>query len=293
MKKLSIIIVTYNSERDIFDCVRSVEQNLDLPKEEVQLIVVDNCSRSAESMFVGLRQIWGDDISCIRNDRNGGYGQGNNLGLKESIAPVALIMNPDVRLVCPIFAHAVNRFNDSPSLGILGMSQYYPSGRKSRNSLGVTWLVNGYLRTVLQVVANRYGWYLPRYMYAQGSCFFVRRDMFEAVGMFDDTNFMYGEEEDLHYRMIKRYGTESQAFDSSLKYIHLSEGRISTFEYEKRLIDANVSLYSKKGVDTRLILKHFRQNAVMQLWYRRILSSQRNYVHVLKQIIDYIDSQLQ
>ena len=41
MKRVSIIIVTYNSEKDIFDCVRSIQEFADIPLSEIELIVVD------------------------------------------------------------------------------------------------------------------------------------------------------------------------------------------------------------------------------------------------------------
>ena len=103
MKKVSIIIVTYNSEKDIYDCVDSIQSHTDIPKKEIELIIVDNCSREPEPMFVRLKQQWGEDIILIENTQNGGYGQGNNVGIRRATAPVILIMNPDVRLLEPFF----------------------------------------------------------------------------------------------------------------------------------------------------------------------------------------------
>ena len=45
MKRLSIIIVTYNSEKDIYDCLDSIKQYSDINAEELEIIVVDNNSR--------------------------------------------------------------------------------------------------------------------------------------------------------------------------------------------------------------------------------------------------------
>ena len=86
MKRVSVIIVTYNSERDIFDCVRSLMSHADIPLEDVELIIVDNDSDDTESMFAGVRKIWGDDIVLIRNECNGGYGQGNKESDRAGVA---------------------------------------------------------------------------------------------------------------------------------------------------------------------------------------------------------------
>ena len=55
MKRLSIIIVTYKSEHDIYDCLQSVWQFCDIPKEELEVIIVDN-SPECEPMFTNLRK---------------------------------------------------------------------------------------------------------------------------------------------------------------------------------------------------------------------------------------------
>lgn len=123
MKRLSIIIVTYNSEKDIYDCINSIRQWTDIPTEALELIVVDNNSRDTDAMFAQLRELYGNDIVLIKNTRNGGYGQGNNMGIRQATAPVILIMNPDVRLMEPVFQTALDAFDQWKDLSIYGMKQ--------------------------------------------------------------------------------------------------------------------------------------------------------------------------
>ncbi len=259
MKKLAIVIVTYNSEADIYDCLESIAAYSDLPKDETELIIVDNNSRETESMFAKLRQQWGESIVLIRNKTNGGYGQGNNLGIRSAASPVVLVMNPDVRLCEPVFVRALRSFEKNPGQAVLGMVQMFTKTKRSNHSFCPTWLINGYLLLVLYALCNRFYWYLPSCMYAQGSCFFVDREKFLGVGGFDETNFMYGEEEDLHYRLKKRYGKRCFSFDKTLHYLHLADDRAPSLAYEKKIYEANVALYAKKGVDESVILRHFLQ----------------------------------
>ena len=51
MKKLSIIIVTYNSEKDIYDCLDSIYSHCDIPIKELEVIIVDNNSKETDIMF--------------------------------------------------------------------------------------------------------------------------------------------------------------------------------------------------------------------------------------------------
>ena len=73
MKKLSIIIVTYNSEKDIYDCLDSIYSHCDIPIKELEVIIVDNNSTDCDTMFNKLKTLWGEDIILIKNSSNGGY----------------------------------------------------------------------------------------------------------------------------------------------------------------------------------------------------------------------------
>ena len=114
MKKVSIIIVTYNSEHDIYDCVNSIRRYADIPLSEIELVIVDNGSHGVDSMFECLRSLWGEDLVLLKNTHNGGYGQGNNVGIRNSTAPLILIMNPDVRLASHFFAKPLKRQEKKP-----------------------------------------------------------------------------------------------------------------------------------------------------------------------------------
>ena len=290
MKKLSIIIVTYNSEKDIYDCVRSLMHYSDIPLSEIELIIVDNSIGPSDAMFSQLRNLWGDDILCIRNDHNGGYGQGNNVGLRQSHSPIAMIMNPDVRLRERVFSRALQRFDEESQLAVLGMKQYSSQSAATSKSFACGWLINGYFRTLLSVLCTRLDWFFPSCMYVQGSCFFLRKEPFESVGMFDETNFLYGEEEDIHYRLVEKFGTACYRYDKKLSYIHLTAQRDASLKYEKDMVDANVSLYTKKGIPSSIIVRHYKQS-IRLLLFLDTLKGRRNlhYRQVLEQFLEYLD----
>ncbi len=292
MKRLSIVIVTHESEDHIFDCVESILKYSYLSRNEVELIIVDNCSQDVDNMFSLLRQVWGDGIVLVKNSTNGGYGQGNNLGIQHATAPIVLIMNPDVRLCEPIFQRALKHFEKNKHIGMLGMTQMKSATQRSNHSFCPTWLVNGYLQMVLYAVCNRLGWYVPSCMYIQGSCFFVRREIFLSTGGFDNAHFMYGEEEDLHYRLKKLYGSRCFSFDKHLHYIHQHGHRPPSLDYEKQLLEANISLYSKKGVDKAFILRHFLQANRLLLLKERLKGVNGERYKVLMQFRKYLQEHL-
>lgn len=260
MKRVSIIIVTHNSEKDIFDCVNSVKQYADIPHSEIELVIVDNHSQAPECMFQRLKQLWGDDILLIKNEKNGGYGQGNNIGIKASSAPILLIMNPDVRLYEPVFGKVLAVFERDATLSMYGMKQMYTKIRPSMSSVLWTTMMNGYLWTIFTAISSRIHWYVPSKMYLSGACFFVRRSMFVSVGMFDETNFMYGEEDDIHYRLMKKYGA-NMIYDTSLHYLHLITERVPTLDYQMRLLNSSIQLNEKNGFSKEKTIQGYIQHA--------------------------------
>ena len=270
MKKVSIIIVTYNSEKDIYDCINSIIENSDIPLAEIELVVVDNNSTGCDTMFGKLKTLWGEDIILIKNSSNGGYGQGNNVGIRRCSAPLVLIMNPDVRLVCPIFHKAIDRFSKDKSMCMLGMKQWLTLEEPSNNSFTCTYRMNGYLSTILSALCTRLDFYIAKYMHFSGSCFFINKAMFEAVGLFDENVFLYGEEDDIHYRLMHRFKDCKMMYDKSLRYLHLTKERLPDLRYEKTLIDVAVFQNKKKGYDERITLKNRLRCINLQIFRERL-----------------------
>lgn len=266
MKKVSIVIVTYNSEKDIFDCVESIKTHADIPLEEIELIVVDNNSREPEPMFQRLRQQWGEEIVCIKNTHNAGYGQGNNVGIRRSTSPLILIMNPDVRLCEPIFKKPLRAFEKDDCLCIYGMKQRVGSGSDSTNSFSCSYMMNGYLYTFLTGLATRFDHYNQNCMYLSGSCFYVRKEMFDAVGLFDESVFMYNEEDDIRYRLLKQFSKARIHYDKDLHYIHLGGDRPVTVDYEKKLLDVAIIQNEKKGYSRQQTILNRLRNKRVLLW---------------------------
>ena len=85
-------------------------------------------------MFGSIEEKYGNKVVLINNKVNGGYGQGNNLGVEVAKAPIILIMNPDVRLVKPIFKRILSLF-ERRNIAIAGMQQYESLLKRSQSFL--------------------------------------------------------------------------------------------------------------------------------------------------------------
>lgn len=268
MKRLSVVIVTYNSLGDIFECLDSVFGFSDIPHDELEVIVVENNSPQGDEMISGITCRYGDKVVTVRNDRNGGYGQGNNVGIRMAHAPVILVMNPDVRLAEPVFCEALKAF-ENPAICMYGIKQYNSYTNKSHNSIIVSSRVNGYLRTLLMPLFNRLDLYFAGFMYFSGSFFFVRKEMFESVGLFDESVFMYAEEEDIHFRLTKRFGPH-HVYNPKRHYVHLSYNRKETLNYCIATLDSLIAVSVKNGVSKRRILRNYLRITNVKLLRERI-----------------------
>ena len=87
-QNLSIIIVTFKSEKVIHQCLKSIP-------EEIQVIIVEN---SNDQNFKEIIEKNYKNVKCILASVNLGMGSGNNLGLKNIKTDYAFILNPDVTL---------------------------------------------------------------------------------------------------------------------------------------------------------------------------------------------------
>lgn len=293
MKRLSIIIVTYQSEHDIYDCIQSIWQHCDIPAEDVELIVVDN-SPESDMMFTELR-VRHPNTVLIHNTHNGGYGQGNNVGIRQATAPVVMIMNPDVRLCQPIFKTALEAFEKDSLLCMYGMKQLLSPTVKSPLSFDCSRSMNGYLIPFVSSLCNKFDLYMPSLMYLAGSCFFVSKAKFEAVGLFDEDIFMYGEEDDIHHRLKQRYGAHF-TYNPALRYIHQTLERPMSLATEQKMVAAIARLHAKKGIAEestyRNFVRYYRVRLFMNILKKRLGDSHAApRIAILKEVIQHCQSE--
>lgn len=267
MKKISVIIVTYNSENHIYDCLESLFKYNDIG-DSLEVIIVDNCSTYFDVMQQKLQSLYGDRITIIQNTKNGGYGQGNNVGIRACSAPIVMIMNPDVRLIMPIFSNAINLFERNPNLVQCGLKQLTADGLSAK-SLGWTTRTSPYISEVMRFICGKLDIYIPRFMYFIGSCFFVKKAAFEKVGLFDENMFMYNEEDDIHSRLqtIKK---AKFYYNKSFRCKHLhpivNEWNNESYLWMERDLDSLIYRDMRDGLDIRKTLKRAIGRTNISIW---------------------------
>lgn len=213
--ELSIIIVTYNSDSVILDCIKSIADFNDLA-DKLEVIIVDNSPTDRlKSTLVDF-----PSVLYIHNPKNGGFGQGNNIGVRSSSGEICLFLNPDTILVEPIFNFVVSKFKEFKNLSACGFKLvnidckmgksfgFFPE----KNSL-IPERINNFIYNFFFHYFN----FCPKNIFPWGADLTVRRSRFIEIGMFDEDYFLSYEEPDL----LKRMNRMDEVRIFSKKIIHI------------------------------------------------------------------------
>lgn len=245
---LSIIIVSYNNEKVIRDCLDSVKKYNDID-DKLEVIVVEQSPN--DDIYSKLKEEY-DWVKIIRND-NVGFGGGNNVGVDNSSGEYLFFLNPDTILIEPVFKYLIEKFDENVALGLAGVRLVDTEGN---DNLSFYW--NDYLSFALSglfKIYNKKDKFVQDKMYIMGADMFVRRSVFEEVGRFDEKIFMYCEEKDLCSR-IRRAGYKV-AFFKDKRIIHL-EGKSQPANYVKismAVIKSDLYVTAKLGGNPRNEIK--------------------------------------
>lgn len=220
--KLSVIIVAYKSADYIADCLQSIRKHNDLG-EDLEVVVVDN---SPEGDKTGeVVQTLHPEVRYIKNLKNGGFGAGNNLGIRESRGEYALLLNPDTEIIEPVFKWACDTFDRNQDIGLFGVRLV---DKQLRPVQSFCFLPDQYnlFNSFFPISEWRNTINLPpRRLFTVGADLFVRRSVLSEVGLLDENMFLYFEECDLFYR-AHQHGYQLRYFPGK-KIVHL-EGKSSS-----------------------------------------------------------------
>ena len=209
--KISVVIVNYNVKYYVGQCIDSVRRALRGIDSEI--IVVDNHSRDGSVDY--LSKIEG--VRIIESGHNLGFSKANNIAIRQSTAEYVLMLNPDTIVAEDAIRMIIDFADSHPQAGGIGVRMHNDWGTTARESrrglpspMTSFYKIIGLSKRLPQHRKfGRYymGW-LPwdspsRIEVVSGACFLVRRKALDEVGLMDEDYFMYGEDIDLSYRLLK------------------------------------------------------------------------------------------
>ena len=201
--KLSVTIVSYNVRRYLDQCLESVGKALKGVESEV--FVVDNAS-SDDTMTVLPPKY--PEVKFVANDENLGFARANNVAIRQSQGEYVLLLNPDTTVAEHTLREAVAFMDAHPQAGGAGVMMHNEDGTRapeSRRGIPTPWVS---ALKMLGFTKRYYMSHLPwdepcRIEVISGAFFLLRRSAIDKVGMLDEDFFMYGEDIDLSYRLLK------------------------------------------------------------------------------------------
>jgi GT2 family glycosyltransferase len=189
-----VIVVTYNGQRHIRQCLDSLAQS-GTPLSAV--MVVDNASTDGTAEIVGEGF---PEVRLIRSPTNLGYGGGINLALESSSAEYLVVMNQDLVSGRGWIDRLVEALQMNPAYGLATPMVRLRSNPELVNACGIDihytgiTTCRGYGRPARDFVEPH------RVPAVSGAAFVVRRQLLELLGGMDPLFFMYLEDADLSLR---------------------------------------------------------------------------------------------
>lgn len=198
----------------IQDCIDSI---FEFAEVNFEVLIVDNSpAQDSEVLEKFLKDTYKTRVRFIRNERNGGYGQGNNIGVKNSKGDLIAIVNPDVRFKEAFTQSVIEHFESNKNLSLLGFKQL--GGVNLSFYVKPEYFIPVIDKFIVKVT-NKLNLFHSKYLYLSGACFFLRKESFVKAGLFDEDIFLYFEEPDISNRLAN---LEYQIkFDKSVEYDHL------------------------------------------------------------------------
>ena len=247
--KLSVIIVNYNVKYYLDQCIRSVLRAFEEMNTPAEIIVVDNHSADGSVDYLEQRypQKLFPMVRFVRSAHNLGFARANNIAIRQSRGEYVLLLNPDTIVGEDALKASVDFMDAHEDAGAVGVRMLGAQGRRAMESRrGLPTPMVSFFKMLgfcnrwphHRLFGKYYMGYLPwdepsQIEVVSGAYCMLRRKALDEVGLLDEDFFMYGEDIDLSYRVLKggyhnyylpvdilHYKGESTQ-KSSFRYVHV------------------------------------------------------------------------
>jgi len=242
--KLSIVIVSYNVRHYLDLCLQSVQKALEGVDGEV--FVVDNASSDDTMTVLPSRYPW---VHFIVNEENLGFARANNIAIRQSKGKYVLLLNPDTTVAEQTLKGVVRFMDEHPKAGGAGVMMHNEDGTlapESRRAIPTPWVS---ALKMLGFTKRYYMSHLPwdeanRIEVISGAFCFLRRTALDQIGLLDEDYFMYGEDIDLSFRLLKG-GWENWYLPQSITHYKGKSTRKTDYRYVHVFYQAMLIFFRK------------------------------------------------
>ncbi|MBN1592077.1 MAG: glycosyltransferase family 2 protein [Candidatus Coatesbacteria bacterium] len=216
MVSVAVIIVTFNSEREIRACLESISaQNL----EDYRVVVVDNASSDDT---VGEIRLSKADLTLIENSTNRGFAAACNQAASAADSEFILLLNPDARLCDGAVSELVSAIRSEDGAGIAGPRLLSEDGRLLPSAYRFPTIFQeiAYLFRLKPILTSGpfkaiFGKFLSRWFgqfdphdtrrvvdSVLGACMLIRGELWRELNGFNERFFLFYEEKDFCKRAL-------------------------------------------------------------------------------------------
>ena len=218
---------------------------------DAEIIVVDNNSKDTSCQMV--KEIF-PEVTLIENKENFGFSKGNNIGVSRANGDYVCILNPDTVLPEDCFEELFRFSKDKDNLGIIGCKLINGCGDYLPESKRNIPYVKAAVKKLLGHPEDYYATHLGenetgKVSVLVGAFMFMKRAVYTSVKGFDEDYFMYGEDIDLSYKVLKA-GFVNYYFGKTTIIHYKGESTLRNKFYAKRFYGAMQIFYKK----------HFKKN---------------------------------
>ena len=260
--KLTVVIVSYNVRDYIAQCLLSLTRALQ--GLEAEVYVVDN--HSHDDTVAYLREQF-PEVTVIASNHNLGFARANNIAIRQTQGNYVLLLNPDTIVAETTISEAVAFMDDHPEAGGLGVRMLRDDGfdaKESRRGLPTPsvafYKMSGLCSRFPK--SRRFGHYYMGYLpwdepaqieVISGAFCLLRREALDKIGLLDEDFFMYGEDIDLSYRLLKG-GYQNWYLPAKILHYKGESTQKSSFRYVHVFYDAMLIFFRKHYAHASLLL---------------------------------------
>ncbi|RTY83021.1 glycosyltransferase family 2 protein [Flavobacterium sp. LS1P28] len=249
--QLSVIILNYNVRYFLELCVLSVQNALETIDGEI--IVIDN--NSSDDSCAMMQKLF-PNVKLIQNKENIGFPKGNNIGVAQAQGEYICVLNPDTVVAEDTFMKVLAFAQKQSDLGIVGCKLIDGTGRflpESKRGVPTPWVAFTKITGLYKLFPGTFGKYYAQHLSENqtgkvailvGAFMVMKRDLYLEVAGFDEDCFMYSDDIDLSYRVLKE-GRFNYYFHETTAIHYKGESTVKDETYMKRFQEAMNFFYKK------------------------------------------------
>ena len=272
------VILNYNDSETTINLLKSISEYEELDF----IIVVDN--KSTDNSFEILSRYINEKIRIVSTDKNGGYGYGNNYGIRFAFnnlkATHILISNPDVEFTSNSVKAMKKAFLEYDECAIIAPVTY------NKGKI-VAWKTTDLFQEVAYSTFLFRRFFKPKKDYSKeffgdkescyvdivsGSLLMVNAKIMIESGMYDENVFLYNEEKILYCKMKQKGYKSLLLLNETFIHHHSVSVRksINSLVKIKKIENESELIYLQKYRDLKgislIITKIYLKYALVEMW---------------------------